>query len=353
MKEVNQIITDLKRKIFKPIYFLSGEEPYYIDVVSDYIEENVLDENEREFNQTIFYGKDTDMATIVDAAMRFPMMSEYQVIVVKEAQNLKEFAKGSDDDAPTSKKNDKAKPNPLLAYIQNPSSTTILVFCYKYKTLDKRSVIYKALQKNHVVLEAKKLYDNQISDWITNFIEEKKFKINPKAAYLLSESLGNDLSKISKEVEKLFINLQPGQEITLDIVEENIGISKDFNVFELQDALAKKDILKANKIIFYFAQNEKDHSPIATIALLYSYFSKVLMCHFAPDKSKFGIAQTVGVNPFFAEGYVRAMNNYSTSKLKSIFADFKEFDLKFKGVDNTSNVSGGELMKELIFRILH
>ena len=357
MKEVTQILTDLKRKIFKPIYFLSGEEAYYIDMVSDYIEKNVLDESEQEFNQTILYGKEADMNAIISAAKRFPMMSEYQVIIVKEAQNLKEFGKGSgsgddddDSDAPTKKSSGSA--NALVAYLQQPQTSTILVFCYKYKTLDKRSTIYKSLQKNHVFLETKKLYDNKIPEWITEFVQEHKFKISPKASYLLAESLGNDLSKIANEIEKLFINLKEGEEITLELVQDNIGISKEFNVFELQDALAKKDILKANRIINYFSANEKEHPAVMTLSSLYGYFTKVLLYHFAPDKSKFVVAQVLGVNPFFVDGYVNAAKNYNTAKLKSIFSYLKEYDLKTKGVDNIG-VNNGELMKELMFKILH
>lgn len=355
MKEVTQILTDLKRRIFKPVYFLSGEEAYYIDLVSDYIEKNVLDESEQEFNQTILYGKEIDMNGIISAAKRFPMMSEYQVVIVKEAQNLKELGKstgGGDDDDDTPTKKSSGASNALAAYLQNPQPSTILVFCYKYKTLDKRSTTYKSLQKNHVYLETKKMYDNQLPDWITNFVQERKFKIGPKASFLLAEFLGNDLSKVSNEVEKLFINIKEGEEITTELVQDNIGISKEFNIFELQEAIAKKDILKANRIINYFSDNEKEHPSVMTLSSLYGYFTKVLLYHFAPDKSKFAVAQTLGVNPFFVDGYAKAAQNYGTAKLKAIFSYLKEYDLKTKGVDN-SGVNNGELMKEMIFKILH
>ncbi len=357
MKEVTQILTDLKRKIFKPIYFLSGEEAYYIDMVSDYIEKNVLDESEQEFNQTILYGKEADMNTIISASKRFPMMSEYQVIIVKEAQNLKELGKGSgssddEDDSNATAKKSNGSVNALVTYLQQPQTSTILVFCYKYKTLDKRSTIYKSLQKNHVFLETKKLYDNKIPEWITELVQEHKFKISPKASYLLAESLGNDLSKIANEVEKLYINLKEGEEITLELVQDNIGISKEFNVFELQDALAKKNILKANQIINYFSANEKENPAVLTLSSLYGYFTKVLLYHFATDKSKFAVAQVLGVHPFFVDGYMIAAKNYNTVKLKSIFSYLKEYDLKTKGVDN-NGVNNGELMKELMFKILH
>lgn len=357
MKEVTQLLTDLKRKIFKPVYFLSGEEAYYIDLISDYIEKNVLDENEQEFNQTILYGKDVDLNAIISAAKRFPMMSEYQVVIVKEAQNLKELGKSSSDeeddhDESTFKKVSASSSNALTSYLQNPQPSTILVFCYKYKKLDKRSTTYKSLQKNHVFLETKKLYENQLPEWITTAVQDHNIKIGPKAAFLLAEFLGNDLSKISNEIEKLVINLKEGEEITVDDIQDKIGISKEFNVFELQDAIGKKDVLKANRIINYFSANEKEHSPIMTLSVLYGYFSKILIYHFAPDKSKFAIAQTLGVNPFFVDGFAKAAQNYSTGKLKDIFKYLKEYDLKTKGVNN-GVTERGELMRELIFKILH
>lgn len=353
MKEANHILTELKRRIFKPVYFLSGEETYYIDQISDYIETGILDEGEREFNQTVIYGKDVDLTTIISQAKQFPMMSDYQVVIVKEAQNLKELNKsaGSSDDDENSKSS-KSSGNALVSYLQNPQPSTILVFCYKYKTLDKRSAVYKAIQKSAVFLESKKLYDNQLPDWITTFVQDKKYKIGPKASFLLAEFLGNDLSKISNEIEKLLINVKEGEEITAELVQENIGMSKEFNVFELQDALAKKDILKANRIVNYFASNEKDHPTVMTLSSLYNYFNKILLYHFVPDKSKMSVAGALGVNPFFVEGYAKAAQNYSTAKLKSIFSYLKEYDLKSKGVDNIG-VENGELLKELVFKILH
>jgi DNA polymerase-3 subunit delta len=354
LKEVNQILLDLKRRIFKPIYFLSGEEAYYIDELSDYIEHNVLEEADREFNQTIVYGKDLDLVSILGLAKQFPMMSEYNVVIVKEAQNLKELNKsaaGDDDDSPA-KSNVNNAAAQFLNYINNPQPSSILVFCFKYKTIDKRGAIAKALQKHAVFLETKKLYDNQIPEWIGNYVKEKKYTIGPKATFLLSEFLGSDLSKVANEINKLVISLEPGKEITPELVQDNIGISKDFNVFELQDALAKKDILRANRIINHFAANEKENPAPLVLASLFGYFSKILKYHFLADKSKFAAAQALGVNPFFVEGYAKAAANYNSSKLKNIFAYLKECDLKSKGVDN-SNVSYGELLKELVFKILH
>jgi DNA polymerase-3 subunit delta len=356
-KEVNQILLDINRKIFKPIYFLCGEEAYYIDVIADKLEASVLDEGEKEFNQTIVYGKEIDLASILSQAKQFPMMSEYQVVIVKEAQNIKELNKsaGGDDEDGGSAKESKSASNAsaqFLHYIQNPQPTTILIFCYKYKTLDKRGAIAKAIQKHAVYFESKPLYDNQIPEWINGYIKDINYTINPKASFLLSEFLGNDLSKIANEINKLVINLKPGSEITADLVQDNIGISKDYNVFELQDALAKKDVLKANRIVNYFAANEKEHPTIMTLTLLFSYFSKVLRFHFLADKSKFKAASALGVNPFFVDGYAKAAANYNTGKLKNIFTYLKECDLKVKGVDNPST-SNGELLKELVFKILH
>ena len=352
-KELNQITLDIKRRLFKPVYFLCGEEPYYIDVVSDMLEKTVLDDSEKEFNQTVVYGKDTDLASILSLAKQFPMMSEFQVVIVKEAQNLKELNKSADDDEGESKstKNSNATAQ-FLAYVQSPQPTTILVFCYKYKTLDKRSSLTKAIQKNAVYAEFSKLYDNQVPDWINNYVKDKKYTISPKASFLMAEFLGSDLSKIANEIDKLIINLPAGSEITHEVVQDNIGISKEYNIFEFQDALAKKDILKANRIINYFAANEKEHHPVMITGSLYNYFSKILKYHFLQDKSKFTAASALGVNPFFVDGYARAAGHYSVPKLKHIFTCLKECDLKTKGVDN-SGTANGELLKELVFKILH
>lgn len=353
MKEVNQLLLDIKRRIFKPIYFLSGEEAYYIDVISNYIEQHALDEADKEFNQTVVYGKDTDLVTILGLAKQFPMMSDYQVVIVKEAQNIKELNKsaGSDEGAKNTSSSNSATQQ-FLGYIHSPQPTTILVFCFKYKTIDKRSAVAKALQKQAVYLESPKLYDNQVPDWIGNYVKERNYSIGPKATFLMAEFLGNDLSKIANEINKLLINLPDGNEITADLVQENIGISKDYNIFELQDALAKKDILKANRIINHFAANEKEHPAVMVLSSLFGYFSKILKYHFLPDKSKFAAAQALGVNPYFVDGYAKAALNYNSVKLKHIFSYLKEYDLKSKGVDN-SGINNGELLKELVFKILH
>ncbi|MCD6066234.1 MAG: holA [Bacteroidetes bacterium] len=350
MKEYEEILTDLKRKILKPVYFLCGEEPYFIDKISDYIEHTILDESEREFNQSVLYGREISMAEIIGSAKRFPMMSDYQVVIVKEAQNLKEFSKGGGDDEGDSKA--ASGKNPFLAYVENPQPSTILVICHKYKSLDKRTALYKTLQKKAVFLDSGKLYDNQVPGWINEYIKEKKYRINPRASQMLADYLGNDLSKISNELDKLFISIPEGSEISAEQIQDNIGISKDFNVFELQDALAKKDVLKSNMIVNYFAANPKDNPMPVLMSNLYNYFNKVLQYHFVADKNKFNVAKELGVNPFFVDGYQRAASNYPSSKLKAIFGFLRECDTKSKGVDNAS-ATDGELMKELVFKILH
>ncbi len=352
MKEVNDILLDLKRRIFKPIYFLCGEEAHYIDVISDYIEQHVLDDADKEFNQNIIYGKDLDLGSIVGLAKQFPMMSEHNVVIVKEAQNIKELNKKSDGDD-DDKTNTNTGVQQFLNYINYPLPSTILVFCFKYKSIDKRSAIAKALQKKSVFFESKKLYENQVPAWITDYVKEKNYTIGPKATFLMSEFLGTDLSKISNEINKLLINLPVGKEITPELVQDNIGISKDYNVFELQDSLAKKDILKANRIINHFAANEKENPAPLVLASLYGYFSKILKYHFLPDKSKFAAAAALGVNPFFVEGYAKAASNYNSGKLKQIFSALKECDLKSKGVENSGATTYGELLKELVFKVLH
>lgn len=355
MKEIDQILLDLKRRIYKPVYFLSGEEAYYIDLVSDFIEKNVLEDSEREFNQVVVYGRDTSLASVLSFAKQFPMMGDKVVVIVKEAQHIRELnktVKTEDGEVAEGEKEEPASVQQLLNYLENPQESTILVFCYKYKKIDKRSAIAKALQKRAVFVETKKLYDNQLPDWIVNYLKEKKYSISPKTAFLVAEALGSDLSKVAMELDKMMINLPEGGEITGEMVQTQIGISKDYNVFELQKALGQKDVLKANRIIQHFAGNPKENPAPMVLAQLYGYFSKVMRYHYLSDKSKFSAAAALGVNAFFLDDYARASVNYPLQKLKHIFAYLKEYDLKSKGVENVST-DYGELLKELIFKILH
>jgi len=344
-------MSELKSKVYHPVYFLMGDEPYFIDLISDYIENNVLDEMEKEFNQTVLYGGDVSADDVFGAAKRFPMMSEYQVIIVKEAQNIRQLAEKQKERE--GKKKDKEETKlPIELYLENPLKSTILVICYKYKSLDKRTSISKLIDKNAVLFKSKKLWDNQIAGWIDNYVKGKGFILNPKASAVLAESLGTGLSKITNELDKLMINLPPKSEITLDIIQRNIGISKEYNVFELQNAIGKKEVLKANRIVNYFGANPKDHPLVMTVAILYTYFCKLMLFHYLPDKSKNGVAKGLGVSWNFADDYLVAGNNYKMEKIKRVFSYLREYDLKSKGVDAGSS-SEGELLKEMVFKIMH
>lgn len=329
----DQILSDLKNKIYYPVYFLAGEESYYIDEISDYIEEHVLTDVEKEFNQTVIYGRETDVLSIISNAKRYPMMANYQVVIVKEAQDIKDI-----DD--------------LLPYIENPLDSTLLVINYKYKKIDKRKSFYKQVAKKGVLFESKKLYDNKIAGWINNYVKEKGYEITPKACVMLTEYLGSNLSKVVNEISKLILNVPENATINDELVERNIGISKDFNIFELQNAIGTKNILKANQIANYFAANSKENPLIKTVSILYGYFTKLMIFHQLTDKSRNNVASALSVNPFFVQDYQVAARNYSLQKLIKIIDLLKEYDLKTKGVNNIST-SDGELLKELLFKILH
>lgn len=329
------ILLDLKNKIYSPIYFLYGEESYFIDVISDFIEKNVLSELEKEFNQTIIYGKDIDIPTLISYARRFPMMSNYQVIIVKEAQDLDKIEE-------------------LEPYVLNPLESTLLVLCYKYEKVDRRKTFFKNIEKKGILFESARIYDNKIPDWIGEYVRKKNYSISTKACFLLAEFLGNDISKIVNEISKLIINIPEKHEITEEYVEKNIGISKDYNVFELQKALGKKEVLKANQIINYFAANPRDNPLVKVIPILFSYFSKILIYHHLRDKSRNNVASALSINPFFVMDYQQAATNYTSVKIISIISLLREYDLKAKGVDSSgTSFPDGELMKELIFKILH
>jgi len=338
----DQITRDLKNKVYYPVYFLHGDESYYIDKISDSIEQHVLTPAEKEFNQTVLYGKELDVLTLVSYAKRYPMMSNYQVVIVKEAQDLKNMVM----------KDAKDQKDPLVEYIQHPLASTILVFCYKYKTLDKRTRLAKAIDKHCVLFESKKLYENKIPDWVNEYVLSKGYRISPKAAVLLAEYLGNDLTRVTNETDKLMLNLAAGDEITVQHIEDNIGISKDFNIFELHAALGKKNIVKANTIVNYFAANPKNNPMVLTIPQLYSYFMKVMTYHSLGDRSRNNVASVLGVNPYFVPEYESAAKSYSMQQTVQIISHLREYDLKSKGVNNGSSDEGA-LMKELVYKILH
>ena len=286
MDEVKQLVTEIKNGQLKPIYFLMGEEPYYIDKISDFIEKNVLPEEERGFNQMTLYGRDVTIEDVVSNAKRYPMMAEHQVIIVKEAQDLSRTIEK------------------LADYVKQPQPTTILVINYKYKTIDKRKALYKTLQKSGVVYESKKLYENQVADWIRRILSTKNYTIAPKAAQMLVDFLGTDLSKISNELDKLQIILPKGTQISSEHIEENIGISKDFNNFELRQAIGEKDAFKAYRIVNYFAENPKDNPMVVTVSLVFGFFSQLLQFHGLTDKSPRNVASVLKINPYFVNEYV-------------------------------------------------
>jgi len=336
MSDFNSILKDLKAGQYAPIYFLHGTEPYFIDQIANFVETNILSEAERSFNQTVLYGKETEAKTLIDTAFRYPMMAPRQVEILKEAQEMRTL-------------------KDILPYIEKPVETTLLVICYKHKKFNLNSKFGKALKAKAVVFESKSPYDNQMPDWIHQFLKSKKLKIQPNAAALVAEYLGTDLSKVANELEKLTINLPPGTDVNSQHIETHIGISKDYNIFELQRALAQRDVVKVQRIVQYFTANPKKNPLVLTIGTLYNFFSKVFMLHFLGSQSENSILKTLKLrSAYFLREYKLAARNYPRSKTEAVLSLLREYDLKSKGVDfvGTSN-SDGELLKELTWRILH
>lgn len=332
MNQAASIIKDIKNKKIAPIYFLSGDEPFYIDKISKVIENDVLSEDEKGFNQSVLYGNDVEMTDIIGMAKQFPMGAERQVLIIKEAQHLSRTI------------------DQLESYAANPQPTTVLVFNYKGKTLDKRKKIYKEIQKNGVIYESKKLYDNQIPDWIEDNAKSLGLSIEPKAKFLMAEFIGNDLSRMENELEKLKIVVGEGL-ITSEVIEKNIGISKDYNNFELRKAVETKDAAKAFKIAKYFSQNPKDNPLVVTLTILYQCFSNIIIYHTLTDKSQGNVAKELGISPYFVKDASTAAQNYPLKKATRIISLLRETDVKSKGVGSTGNVTDGELLNELLFKI--
>ncbi len=335
--QVNQIVKDIKQGNYKPIYFFWGDEPYYIDKLSEFIENTILSESERDFNQTVMYGADTNVTEIIATAKRFPMMAEYQVVIVREAQGISDFNQKMDD---------------LAAYAKNPQKSTILVFVYKYKKPDARKAFFKEIKKSGIIFESKKKYENELPNWISKVLSGKGYKIEQKAIFMLVEFLGNDLEKISKELDKLTDILEKGTLITPLHIEENIGVSKDFNIFELNSAIAYRDVLKANKIINYFAHNPKQHPLLGVLPMIFSYFTRILIIHSLTNKSESNIASELRINSFFVREYLVAVNNYDKRKAVRVISYLRDADVKAKGVGSGS-MTNGDILKELIFKIMH
>jgi DNA polymerase-3 subunit delta len=329
------IVRDIKEKRFKPIYYLMGEESYYIDRIADYIADTALTETEKEFNQTILYGADTDIHSIINAAKRYPMMADHQVVIIKEAQSIKNMEE-------------------LSFYLQKPQPATILVICHKHGVIDRRKKLSAEIEKVGVLFESKKVKDGQLPGWIAAYLKRKSVDIEHKAAEMMAEFVGADLSRMSGELEKLIITLPAGKNrITPEQIERNIGISKDYNNFELKNALLARDVLKANRIIKYFEENPKANPIQVTLAMLFSFYSNLMLAYYAPEKSEQGVAAQLGLRTTWqAREYIQAMRLYSGVKVMQIIGEIRYCDAKSKGVGNSS-MSDGELLKELVFKILH
>ena len=341
-----ELMIGLKQGKYAPAYMLCGKEPYYIDKVADFIEHNVLDEMAREFDQTIIYGKDLtsgDVSPVIGAARGFAMMGGYKVIIVKEAQNIKKW-------------------DALAMYMENPQPSTILVFCYKYGSPDKRLNLFKNWEKNGgVLMESEPLRDYQVEKWIREYVAQRnvelkqkgdEVRIDDKVAKILADSLGTDLTKIVGALQKLVDGRPEGVKvIDVDLVERNVGISKDFNVFELQSALIAGDVVKANRITQYFAAS-KDHPMIKELGILYGFFANLMIYHYLPDKSDRVAGPAMGVSPFFVKDYANAARRFSAGKTFAIIGYFREIDARLKGINNPS-AKDADLWKELIYKILH
>ena len=328
-----QILSDIHKKNFAPIYFLTGDEPYFIDMISDTIENEALDEADRAFNQIVLYGRDVDVETIANHARSFPMMGDRMVVIVKEAQDVKNL-------------------EDFEAYLDAIPETTLLVFAYKYKKFDKRKALAKKVDKKGVWFESKKLYDNNIPGWIQNYLKADGYSITPKATQMLADFLGTDLHKIANELKKLTIALPKNKSIDDADVERNIGISKDYNAFELQNAIGSRDVLKANRIVNYYGDNGKDNPLLVTVISLYGYFTKLIKLHCAKDKSQANLASVLGVNPFFVKDYLAASRNYPPATCIRCISILREFDMKSKGY-NSGDVSEKDLYREMIFKLMH
>ena len=334
MDEAVKIVNDIKNGLIKPIYFLMGEEAYYIDKIAEYMEQNLLSEEEKGFNQTVYYGRDVSIDDIVSSAKRFPMMAERQVIIVKEAQDLSRTI------------------DQLENYTNDPVPTTVLVFCYKYKTIDKRKKFTKNIEKLGVLFESKKLYENQVGDWIKRLLQSKGYGIEPKAMAMLVEFLGTDLSKINNELEKLQIVLPKQSTITAKDIEDNIGFSKDFNVFELRKALGERNQIKAYQIVQYFSENPKEAPFQMVVTLVFGFYQQLLQYHGLKDKSSKNVAATLKISPYFTKDYELAARNFPMKKVSAVITKLRDVDLKNKGV-GANSLPVNDLYKELLVTIFN
>lgn len=330
------IMSGLKNRQFAPVYYLMGDESYYIDKITDYVAENVLTPEERDFNQTILFGSDVTAAQVADAASRYPMMADYQVVIVKEAQNLKST-------------------EPLELYLKHPQKQTILVMCHKNGTLDRRKSLAKAVAAAGILFESKRMRDRELPGFITQYLKNKKASIDPKSAQIIADSVGADLARLTGELDKLLIALpEDNRRVTPEVVEHQIGVSKDFNNFELRDAIVNRNAFKANQIIKYFDENPKAGNLYSALPLLFNYFQNLMLAHYCPQKgSPDALVKWLNLkNNWSTKDYLTGLKNYSGMKVMQIIGAIREIDAKSKGIDNP-NTPSTELMKELIFYILH
>lgn len=330
------IIKDFKARKFSPVYLLHGEESFFIDVIVNYALQNILAEAERDFNQTVLYAKDTPPINVIDAATRLPMMSEYQVVVVKEAQEYKSASQWE----------------VFEKYFESPSHSTILIFAYKYKKFDKRSRIYKILAKKAVVFESVGVKDYQLPAWINEYVRKKGWNITDKACALISEYIGNQLERIVNELEKLFLVVEEGQQINEKHVEKHVGISKDYNVFELSNAILEKDIVKAYKIVRYFGENPKATHITVVLGSLYGLYQRLFKTHFAKTTDPRKLAEILKIHPYPAKELLLNSRKHPAKVISRNFGILREYDLLAKGV-GTGGTTDAELMKELVYRLLH
>jgi DNA polymerase-3 subunit delta len=332
------ILKEIRSKKFKPLYFIHGDEPYYIDAIAEELEKRVVPESEKGFNQFVLYGKDTDLTGVLGYARRFPFMAERQIVIVKDANKL----------GGIEQKEQQAR---LEDYALNPVPSTVLVFCF-HANADERKSFIKAINTHGAVVQSKKLYDNKLPDWVAAFCQQEGVKISPKAIQMLVDNIGNDLKRLSNEVRKIMVNLRVDEGIDATAVERFVGISKEYNVFEFQKALMQRDVIKANQIASYFSANSKDNPLSPILIILYNFFAKLLLAHASKDKSEKGLAAELGVNPYFVKDYLLAIRNYPLPKVAHIIHYLRECDSRLKGLDGVS-IPERELLRELVFKIVH
>jgi DNA polymerase-3 subunit delta len=333
------ILASLRNGEYSPLYFLQGEENYYIGKISDYIQENAIEESQKAFNLTILYGADQTVNEIIGQARRYPVLAQRQVLIIKEAQDIKDVNKEKGEEL-------------LIRYVGKPVPSTILVFCYRGKKLDKRKSLYKNLDKHAIVIDSDKFYENQIPAWVRNYIESKGHTVDMDAMQLLADNIGNELERLANEIDKMLINFKNPTQINTTIVSRFVGISREYNSFELQKAVGLRNIVKANKIVNYFSDNPKQNPAIPVIALLFSYFSKLLIIHQSGHTRETELSKLISVPPIFLKEYIQASKIYGLKKVIENIHYIREADLMSKGI-GISNISEGEILKELIFKLMH